>query len=397
MKSIVHITTVPESLGFLRGQATFMRAHGIAFSVISSPGPKLADFSCSEAPDATAIVMQRTISPIADIRALAAIIARLRHVEPVIVHAHTPKGGLLGMISAWLVRTPLRVYHMRGLPYMTASGRQRILLRSTEWLSCKLAHRVFCVSHSLRDVAIADGVVSSEKITVFLGGSGNGVDARTRFNPATLPVGTRNQMRSSLDIPPDSLVVGFVGRIVRDKGVSELASAWHALRDDFPSAHLVLIGPEEARDPVSPETLAGLREDSRVHLIGSVADPAPWYSAFDLVVLPTFREGFPNVPLEAAAMEVPVIASRIPGCVDAVKDGATGTLVPPGNSETLAKAIRMYIADPDLRLKHGSAGRKRVLEEFQQEAIWEAMYQEYRRLLTARGIHMPEFSAQATT
>jgi glycosyltransferase involved in cell wall biosynthesis len=192
-------------------------------------------------------------------------------------------------------------------------------------------------------------------------------------------------LRARLGISPDAAVLGFVGRLVRDKGIAELAAAWGMLRDEFPGAHLVLVGPEEPQDPVPPGTMELLRQDPRVHLVGP-ADSAPWYAAMDVLLFPSYREGFPNVPLEAAAMGLPVVATRIPGCVDAVADGETGTLVPPRDAGALAGAVRPYLASPALRSQHGRRGRERALRDFGQEAIWAALHAEYLRLLRERGV-----------
>ncbi|HYW06546.1 MAG TPA: glycosyltransferase family 4 protein, partial [Longimicrobium sp.] len=305
-------------------------------------------------------------------------------IRPHIVHSHTPKGGLLGMMAAWMNRVPVRIYHIRGLPLMTATGRRRTLLRWTERVACSLAHQVLCVSHSVRDVAVAEGLCPPDKIRVLLGGSGNGVDATGRFDPAR-NAAARAELRVKHSIPADAEVLGFVGRVVRDKGIVELAVAWAVLRDEFPSMHLLLVGPLEPQDPVPPATLEALRADPRVHFVGP-ADSAPYYAAMDLLVFPTYREGFPNVPLEAAAMGLAVVATRIPGCVDAVADGETGTLVPAADGVALAGAVRAYLRDPALRMAHGRAGRERALRDFGQEAIWTALHAEYLRLLTARGV-----------
>jgi glycosyltransferase involved in cell wall biosynthesis len=298
------------------------------------------------------------------------------------------------MISAWLNRTPVRIYSILGFPYMTASGRKRSLLKWTERIACLLSHEVFCVSHSLRQVAIQDGICPPHKIRVLRGGSVNGVDTSDRFNPSRFGRGDRCMARKRLGIDDNDFAIGFVGRIVRDKGIAELVSAWTSIRESHPTAHLVMVGCVEPQDPVDPETLKMLRNDARVHLTGSIDDTSMMYVAFDLVVLPTYREGFPNVPLEAAAMKLPVVATNIPGCIDAVQDGVTGTLVPPRDAEALRTAIKRYLDDPELREQHGKAGRERVLREFRQEDIWEAIYQEYARLLREKGLAVPSMSTE---
>lgn len=381
---LVHVTTVPESLGFFVGQVGFMKARGFEVHALSSPGPLLDAFGAREGVPTHAVEMPRSISPGHDLGAVRRLAATLRSIRPHVVHSHTPKGGLLGTMAAWMTRVPVRIYHIRGLPLMTATGRRRALLRWTERVACSLAHQVLCVSHSVRDVAIAEGLCPPEKIRVLLGGSGNGVDAAGRFDPAR-NAPARAELRAKHSIPAEAEVLGFVGRVVRDKGILELAAAWAALRDEFPAAHLLVVGPLEPQDPVPPATLAALRADPRVHFVGP-ADSAPYYAAMDLLVFPTYREGFPNVPLEAAAMGLAVVATRIPGCVDAVADGETGTLVPAADAPALAGAVRAYLRDPALRAAHGRAGRERALRDFAQEAIWTALHAEYLRLLAARGV-----------
>lgn len=386
---LLHVTTVPMSLTFLAGQVSYMQERGFRVHAVSSPGPDLVAFATKERLSTSAVEMSRRITPWRDLAAVAALLRVLRRVRPTIVHAHTPKGGLLGMIAATVGRIPVRIYHLRGLPLLRATAMRRWLLWCADWAACRLAHQVLCVSHSIRDEAIRQRLCPPEKIKVLAGGSGNGVDAKQRFDPARLGKDARAEARRRFGIPPAATVVGFVGRIVRDKGIVELTEAWQMLRDDHPQLHLLLVGPFESQDPVSPETEAVLREDPRVHLAGMDWNTPPLYAAVDLVALPTHREGFPNVPLEAAAMGLPVVATRIPGCIDAVQDGVTGTLVPPADANALTCAIGRYLADPALGRRHGAAGRERILREFRQDIIWEALYREYVWLLRKRGFPAP--------
>jgi glycosyltransferase involved in cell wall biosynthesis len=396
MVRLVHITTVPDSLDFFTGQIGYLKARGFDVQALSSPGELLAHFAVREGITVHGLEMPRRITPVRDLVTVLRLRSCLRRCRPHLVDAHTPKGGLLGMLGAWLARVPVRVYHLHGLPLMTATGLKRRLLWWAEKISCFLAHQVLCVSRSLREVAVAERLCPSDKIKVLLSGSINGVDAEAAFNPARVGAEARAAVRARHGIPPDATVVGFVGRVVRDKGLVELAEAWRTLREEIPALHLLIVGPFEPQDPLPPEVEHLLRSEPRIHLTGMDWNTPPLYAAMDVVVLPTYREGFGIVAIEAGAMELPVVATRVAGCVDAVQDGVTGTLVPARDAAALTTAVRHYLADPELRRKHGRAGRERVLREFRPEAIWEALYGEYVRLLQEQGQPVPPGAAGAS-
>lgn len=379
--TVAHVMTKPISLHFLSGQVSFVRNRGFAVHVITSPGPNVEPFTAQEGAPVHAVEMTRRVTPVEDLRALWGVWRTLRRIRPHIVHGHTPKGGLLAMVGGWLARTPVRVYHLRGLPLATATGPRRAFLRLAERTSCLLAHRVLAVSPSLRAVMVEEGLCAPGKIKVLRGGSGNGIDAAGRFTPQ--PEGVRQAMRSEHGFPPDAVVVGFVGRITRDKGFADLAAAWKLLRDREPRLHLLVVGSPEREDPVPVEVLRALEAEPRARFVGSVPprEMPREYAAMDMVALPSHREGFPNVGLEGAAMALPVVATSATGCVDAVVDGVTGTIVPPRSPQALAAALARYASDPGLRAAHGQAGRRRVLAEFRPEDIWEAILAEYRSLL----------------
>ena len=377
-RRLVHVTTVPLTLRFLRHQVSTLRELGWDVHCISSPGPLLDAFAREVGVSVHAVPMARTITPLQDLAAVLRLWRTIRRLKPDIVHAHTPKGGLLGMLAAFFARVPTRVYHLRGLPMVTASGARRRLLRAAERTSCSLAHEVISVATTLRRTALAEGLCSAEKMKVLARGSGQGVDVE-RFDPDKAK-SAGAKLRQELGIPADALVVGFVGRLVGDKGVGELAQAWQKLREEFSEAYLLLVGPEETRDALAESVLGALRADERVHLAGFIDAPDPYYAAMDVVAFPSYREGFPNVPLEAGAMGLPLVVSNIPSCLDAVRENETALVVPVKDADALCSAIASYLADPALRSQHGEAGRRFVSEFFSQHSLTDAILCEYRRL-----------------
>ena len=281
------------------------------------------------------------------------------------------------MMAAWLTRVPCRIYTIHGLPFMMKTGPLRRLLVATERISCGLASSVLAVSVSMRTVAISQRLCLHDKIEVLAAGTSNGIDTRVAFALPTKD--ERDRARAAFGYSSEACVIGFVGRVVKDKGICELAAAWPLLAAEFPQARLLLAGPEESVDAPPRSTMERLRADPRVSMLGYVADPRAAYCAIDIVALPSYREGFPVVPLEAAAMGLPVVATAIPGCTDAVVDGHTGTLIAVRNSQALANALRTYLATPALRLTHGQHGLERVRSQFSQEVLWSELARHYRR------------------
>lgn len=381
---LIHVTTVPETFGFFRGQIGYLKSRGFEVHAVSSPGEPLEEVARREDIPVHAIEMSRRIAPFADLNSIRRLHSLFCQLKPDLVHAHTSKAGILGVVAARLARVPIVVYGMRSLPFVTASGLKRRLLCWTETTACHLADRVIAVSHSMRWQAIASGFCPARKIKVPDSGSSNGVDAEGRFNPEKIDPKLTSKIRMAYEIPLKATVLGFMGRLVKDKGILELAEAWKLLQSEFSDLYLLLVGPIEKHDPVPEEILEKLLGDSRVRFLGPVKDPVPFYAAMDILVLPTYREGFPNVPLEAAAMELPVVATAVDGCREAVADGVTGLLVPPQNTQALAEAIRRLLCDPERRNKMGQAGRDRVLRHFKPENIWQFLLDNYLELLRSQ-------------
>lgn len=381
MTRVMQVLTVPDSLRFIDDVVRRASERGFETTVVTAPGDELWSFGARLGVRVSGVEMARRVTPIEDVGALGQLIRLMRQERPHLVHAHTPKGGLLGTLAARACGIPHRFYQMRGLAHVTATGLTRTILIATESISCSAATRVICQSRSLRARAVADGIVAPERAEVVLQGS-NGVDTRGRYAPE-LHAERGKELRASLGIGAADVVFAFVGRLVRDKGVPELLEAFERV-SGRPGTWLVVAGQLEERDPVPAGVRERLARHPRIKLLGHVAEPAPVYAAADVVVLPSHREGFPNVPLEAAAMALPVIATRVSGCVDAVVDGETGTLIDVGDALALAEAMCTYHDRPELRRAHGAAGRARAIRDFDRARIAEAIVERYERAVGSR-------------
>lgn len=378
-KTLVHITTVPQTLSLFSGQLQYMKSKGFDIYLISSPGQKLIEVSKQEGVHYIEAKINRDINLLGDLKSLIKIIFILKRINPDIVHAHTPKAGLLSMISSWIHRTPVRIYHVHGLVYETAVGLKRKILKLTEFISCLLANQVFCVSKSVESKIIEEKLCNVSKTKVILNGTINGIDAEYNFAPTQWSNKFGKQIRQELNISENAFIIGFVGRLVKDKGIEDLVTAFSNI--EFTGTHLMLIGPLDSRDSISDDTIKTIESNNYIHIIGYVNNLVPYYSAMDLLVHPSYREGFGQVILEASSMELPVIATNVTGCIDAVEDGVTGLIVQPRDTGDLKKAIEKYITDYNLRKIHGLNGRNRALNNFNPKTIWRLMWQEYKNLL----------------
>lgn len=384
---ILLAVTSAVSVPLLRGQARFLRQAGFDVYVVSARGPELEQ-AAQEGATSLAVPMKREISPLSDLVSLLRLCGVMWRVRPVLTNVGTPKAGLLAGLAARLTGVPCRIYTLRGLRAESAIGLKRKLLMFIERLACRCAQQVLCVSPSLRERAVGLGLVDREKTLVPGAGSSNGIDA-THFAPTPERLARAAELRRSLGVPENALVIGFAGRLTRDKGVPELLQAFNSLRAGQPDLYLLLLGSLEEGDPLSPSAREALRGPNLL-LAGEVADPADHLHAMDVVVLPTHREGFPNLVLEAHAAGKPVVTTRATGAVDSVLDGVNGLLVPVGEVHALAEAIARLLRDPSLRLRLGQAGRERVLRDFRPETIWQAQLETYLRLLTQNGQPLPQ-------
>ncbi len=370
--------THPETCLVLSARIRALKAAGFRVVLISSPGAHLDRIAEEEAIETIPLPMERRISPFADVVSLIRLCRVLRSLQPSLTEFSTPKAGLLGNFAAKLCAVPVRIYLLRGLRLETLRGLKRVLLLAAERVASACAHYVVCNSQSLRAKAVNFGIAPSDKMNLIGSGSSQGVDIE-RFSPG------RETIRKGLGIPGDAPVIGFVGRLTRDKGIPELIEAFDHILEAIPNARLLLVGWfDQSEDAVSNGLRRRIASHPRIVCTGFVADTAPYYRAMDLMVLPTWREGFPNVVLEAAATGLPVVTTVSTGSRDAVIPEVTGLLIPAGYPEAIAEAVLRLIRNPDDRFRMGQAARAWVIEGFVNGHVLGLTVDYYQKLLRSR-------------
>lgn len=369
------------AVGFLQGQLQFFQDRGFDVTVLC-PKRRKDEWEVERPKDVpiVEVPLEREIAPFRDLDSLWRLWRIMRTLRPTVTNVGTPKAGLLGGLAAWLNRVPCRFYTLHGLRFETTKGLRRKLLIYAERLACRLAHRVVCVSESVRQKAIASGLTTRERAAVFGAGSCNGVDA-SRFAITAEMKRRAAEIRCRLAIPEQAPVALFVGRFTRDKGIPELIEAFSLLSHGFPDLRLLLVGCFENGDPLPSDTRRLLETNPHVVFAGAVQDTAPYYAIADVVILPSHREGLPTVVLEAQAAGKPVIGARATGIVDVIVNGETGLLFPIGDARALAEAAAKLLSDEDLAARLGLAGQQQIQRNFRREQIWQALHREYLEVL----------------
>lgn len=381
---ICFISTSPRTLWlFYRGLITQLSEAFKSCAVVTPSMPELDELRKFCTCTSYVVPISRAMSPFKDIKSIFQIARYLRQGHFTIVHAHTPKGGLVGILAATFVGIPIRVYTMHGLPWETAKGLKYVLLWFADWCVCKCATKVLAVSPSLRRQVIGKNICSADKIVVLGKGSACGIDC-DHFKRTSNYTEIKDAFRRNHGIDKTAVVVGFVGRIGPEKGIDVLITVFNRLSREN-NIYLLIVGEIELlHGPLSSDTIEQLHKNARIIRFDHMQDVRPFFNAIDLLVLPTLREGLPIVLLEAAAMEVPVIATRVTGCVDAVVDGKTGILVEKNNMEQLYKAIQLLIRNEELRNQYGRQARSWVRTNYNDLFLIEAHLHMYKKLISRR-------------
>ena len=346
---------------------------------LSSPDPALATLGEREGVRTIGVAMRRDISPLSDLLSLFRLVRVLRHERPDMLHSMTPKAGLLGMIAARIAGVPLRVHTFTGLLFPTSRGLKRRLLAMTDRITCACATHIIAEGQGVRTDLLAHRI-TRRPVTVLGHGNVRGVDL-SFYTPSPLLMEEAGNLRRRLGIAPDDKVMIYVGRFVGDKGLRELLGALSSIRSSVDCrVHLIMVGDTDgSRDDIAANELASHPD---VHLSGGwVGDVRPWLMAADILVFPSYREGFPNVVLEAGAMGLPAVVTDINGSREIITDGVNGLIVPPATVAPLAEAVVRLLSLPaDALGEISRAARLNVERHFSRHYVWQCLKEYYSSL-----------------
>lgn len=376
---LVRITTVPQSLKtLLKGQLKFMSNNGFDVIGVSSRGQSLLEIKQQEGVDIFNIEMSRKITPLEDLVALWKLYFFLKHVKPLIVHTHTPKAGTIGMIAAKLAGVQIRLHTVAGLPLLEVNGFKRRVLNIVEKLTYACATRVYPNSHGLFKIIEKCRFCDSDKLKVIANGSSNGINTEY-FNPHLFS--NNSELKENLGINSKNFVFIFVGRLVGDKGINELVRAFDIFQNNHQNSNLLLVGDYEMYlDPLKQETLKIIETNEKIISVGFQSDVRPFFAISDCLVFPSYREGFPNVVMQAGAMGLPCIVTNINGCNEIIQDRINGFIIPVKNVKAIVDKMSEIFFDKLIFEKLQKNAREMITTRYEQKIVWEAIKKEYNDL-----------------
>ncbi len=376
---IIRTCTVSQSVGFFVGLIPELREMGYEVVAVSSPGEALDEIEQREGVRTVAVGMERHISPLKDLRSLWRMIKVFRKEKPAMVHSMTPKAGLLSMMAAWLCRVPVRVHTFTGLVFPTSTGIKRRILMATDWLTCACATHIIPEGEGVKRDLLSNGI-TKKPIHVLGYGNVMGIDLK-RFDPENPEIAEAAKPLRKIGV----FTFIFIGRIVRDKGINELVEAFSRLYKERQDIRLLLVGPaEDNLDPVSAETKEIIRNCKGIEAVGSQKDVRPWLAASDCLVFPSYREGFPNVVIEAEAMGLPSIVTDINGSREIIIEGKNGTIVPSRDAEVLYSAMKRMATDQSWRESLATNARSLIASRFEQSYVRQCLKDFYDEILKSK-------------
>ncbi len=383
LKKLIRITTIPLSLEkLLEGQLAFMSAF-YKVTAVSADKEGLEKIRGKEVVKIFEIPLTRKITPIKDLIAVFNLYKFLKKEKPLIVHTHTPKAGIVGMMAAYLARVPIRIHTVAGLPLLEATGIKRKVLDFVEKLTYKFATNVFPNSFGLKGIILKNKFTITTKLKVIGAGSSNGINtqyfSRSHFSKEELV-----QKKVELHIPQEDFVFVFVGRIVKDKGINKLIEAFNKLQNtSLLTTHfsLLLVGPfEDDLDPISEKTRKIISENPKIISTGYQEEVRIFYAISDVLVFPSYREGFPNVVMQAGAMGLPSIVTDINGCNEIIQENKNGWIIPVKDSDAIYRAMQNCLVNQQQVKEMASQSREMITSRYEQKKVWEAILEEYQKL-----------------
>jgi glycosyltransferase involved in cell wall biosynthesis len=378
-RRVAHVTTVDLSLRYLLlNQLKRIQGEGYEVFAISADG---ADVPMVEATGIRhfAVPMTRRITPLADLRCLWELVQIMRRERFDVVHTHTPKAGLLGQLAARIAGVPIVANTLHGFYFH--DDMKPVPRRFYIWMervAAKCSDTILSQNREDMATAIAERIASPEQLKWL----GNGIDV-ARFDRRSISESSLEDLRHEIDIDPNAPVIGFVGRLVEEKGILDLLQAAGPVIQAIPTAQFLIVGPhdEEKPDALRPEVAERYGVAANCRFVGMRNDMPELYALMDVLVLPSYREGFPRAPMEASAMGVPALVTDIRGCREAVQHGENGLRFPVGDSDALARALIELLGDETRRAEMGVAGRRMAEERFDEQKVFDRVLSEYERLL----------------
>lgn len=375
---IIRIATIPASLNILlKGQLQFFNQH---FEIvgISSNGEYLEEVAQREGVKTIAIDMERGISPLKDIVSLFKLYIEFKKKKPTIVHSITPKAGLLTMLAGKMAGVPIRMHTFTGLIFPTRTGAMQKLLIKMDQLLCWAATNIYPEGNGVKN-DLLKYKITSKPLKVLANGNVNGIDL-TYFSKEHFSTEQLFDLKEELGIQPTDFVFVFVGRLVGDKGINELVEAFSKLKTQ--NSKLVLVGPLETElDPLKEKTLKEIESNPHIISVGFQKDVRPYFAISDCLVFPSYREGFPNVVMQAGAMELPSIVTDINGCNEIIVEGENGTIIPVKNIEAIKTAMQKMMNNKEFYLKLKENARPMIQSRYEQSVVWNALLEEYQLLI----------------
>lgn len=371
---IVRVTTVPVSMNIiLKGQLAYLNQY---YDVVGITGKDEKHFSEIEKREGIRMIplyLSRVISPFQDLKSLIQMYFILRREKPDIVHTHTPKAGLIGLLAAKMARVPIRLHTVGGIPWMEIKGLKKKILKYIEILTYSFAHKIYPNSKGLKQFILDQKLCSTQKLEVLANGGSNGIDTDYfRADPVL-----RADMRATYNIQDDDIILGFVGRIASEKGINEWLQVFQKIRKSY-KVKILLIGLfEKVYGGLKSEVEERIQHDPDILWLGRFDDVRPYYNMMDIFVFPSYREGFPNAVLEACSMSLPVIATNINGCNEIIQEGKNGLLIEPKSEDSLYEALIKLLDNKGLCNEFSHQSRQIVVQKFNRERVWAALKEEY--------------------